>query len=126
MLYFNFLLIYLLITLVYIIYCIIIYFSSVDINNLNILLKTPHLCVADIILRDVPVDIYGGGYGFSLRGENFFSHQTGGEIFFFHQAGGEIFFFTTQGEGIYFFHQTGRDFFQESRTRRFFQQSNKS
>ena len=40
-----------------------------------------------------------GGYGFSLRGENFFPHQTRGEIFF-----------TRQGE---------RFFFQESRTQFF-------
>ena len=30
-------------TLVYIIYCIIVNFGLVDIDNLNILLKTPHL-----------------------------------------------------------------------------------
>ena len=53
-------------------------------------------------LRDVPVDIYGGGggYGFSLRGENFLPHQTGG-----------VFFFTRQGEGIFFSPDRGRHFF---------------
>ena len=59
MLYLNFLLI----TLVYIIYCIIIYFSSVDIDNLNILLKTPHLRVADIILSAVSSPSDYGDYG---------------------------------------------------------------
>ena len=48
-LYFNFYLIYRLMTLVYIIYCIIVNFSSVDICNWNILLKTPH--AADIIFE---------------------------------------------------------------------------
>ena len=37
--------------LVYIIYCIIVNLSSVDIGNWNILLKTPHLRAADIIFE---------------------------------------------------------------------------
>ena len=58
-----------------------------------------------IQIRDVPVDIYGG-YGFSLRGDNFFPTREGERIYFF----------TWQGEGI-FFHQTGGEifFFKESR-----------
>ena len=38
-------------TLVYIIYCIIVNFGLVDIDNGNILLKTPHLHGADIIFE---------------------------------------------------------------------------
>ena len=50
-LYFNFYLIYWLMILVYIIYCLIVNFSSVDIGNWNILLKAPHLHAADIIFE---------------------------------------------------------------------------
>ena len=52
----------------------------------------------------------GGGYGFSLRGENFFSHQTGGEIFFFSSGRGRDFFFHHAGEGIFFFTRRGEIF----------------
>ena len=46
-------------------------------------------------IRDVPVDIYGGGgYGFSLRGEIIFPTRQGG--------GGGEFFFTRQGGGDFF------------------------
>ena len=69
-------------------------------------------------IRDVPVDIYGGGGGlwFFPEGREFFSHLTGGEFYFFHQA----------GEGIFFSPGRGRDFFSKNPGDILFQQSNKS
>ena len=85
------------------------YFSTLHHGKFNTDNVIAHRRSFKFILRDVPVDIYGGLWFFP-EGREFFSHQTGGENFFFHQAGGEIFFFTTQGEGI-FFSPDGERFF---------------